>query len=248
MRNWLLPILLLICLISSSCIEIKEEIWINEDSSGRVEATITGPSLLLSKYGQPEDILERLKKQIDAEPGIEITSSSVTRIAAETEISIEMTFEDGRKAIEFMNSISESIEFEKLPSPLVEKVLIGKLDLTLDFPSYHFTRTLDFRQFNTTEMTPTFARTPLADATFESTIHLPAKPFNHNAAMVSDNGKILHWNIPLIYLLEDNKELSYSARIPLIYELVLTFLTLSIILAGLTIKWYFMRKKAISKA
>ena len=62
----LLPVLLPLLLVS--CIEGEEEIWLEPDGSGRIEATYKMPTVVAQKIGDPDELVEILKNAAARDP------------------------------------------------------------------------------------------------------------------------------------------------------------------------------------
>ncbi|MEC8942451.1 MAG: hypothetical protein VYC95_06945, partial [Verrucomicrobiota bacterium] len=64
----LLPVLFSLFLVS--CIEGEEEIWLEPDGSGRIEATYKMPTAVVRKIGDPDELVEKLKEAAARDPHI----------------------------------------------------------------------------------------------------------------------------------------------------------------------------------
>ena len=66
-----------LCLALASCIEGEEQIWLNADGSGRVEARYKMPSAVAKRIGEPAELVRVLQEAADE--GLELVASSRVR-------------------------------------------------------------------------------------------------------------------------------------------------------------------------
>ena len=67
-----------LCLVLSGCIECEEEIWLNPDGSGRIEARYKMPSAVAKRIGEPDELVRVLQEAAERDPHVEITSLTHT--------------------------------------------------------------------------------------------------------------------------------------------------------------------------
>ena len=67
-----------LCLVLSGCIEGEEEIWLNPDGSGRIEARYKMPSAVAKRIGEPDELVRVLQEAAERDPHVEITSLTHT--------------------------------------------------------------------------------------------------------------------------------------------------------------------------
>jgi len=243
MSRFLKYLLILTCISLSSCIEIKEEIWINQDASGKIKVNITGPGVALASNGIPEDLLKQFEDKIKTYQGISLTHSSVSRNAGKTNIELELIFDDSRKLIACLDTFDEEKQ-------LVAKHLIGSLELNLDFPHYTFKRDINYSPLSTGEELPPSAQSLLEGASFTSIIHLPTEVETHNATSLSADKKTLTWQIPLNKLLNENVNMAHTAAIPLpiwVYPSILIGMLILLIAIRKLVRLAKRRNKSITK-
>ncbi len=184
---------LLAILTLSSCIEGDEELWLNRDGSGRIEATYRMPPTLMNRFGGATSLQERLIAAIEKEPGIRIEHISHHIEGAQVVFELRADFDD---AISFIELPSKHFRDPETPDkPATLESFFGEMDLKLTGLSLEFHRNIDLSPILPLSVQENGAL--LGDSAFNYTLHLPTKPSTHNATSVSDEGTTLHWSFPL---------------------------------------------------
>ena len=91
----------LLALLLVSCIEGEEEIWLETDGSGRIEATYKMPTAVAEKIGKPNELVRILKEAATRDPHFELNSIEHQTGPGGVTIQFSGTFDDLRKLASF---------------------------------------------------------------------------------------------------------------------------------------------------
>ena len=96
----------LLCLLLLSCIEGREEVWLNRDGSGRLEASYRMPGVVMQQLGKPEDVVRTLQEAAARDEHVELTE--VTHRKEKGFIILEFSGTFGLSINSSQSSINES--------------------------------------------------------------------------------------------------------------------------------------------
>lgn len=198
-------------LFLTSCIEGEEEIWVNEDASGRARFQVTAPTLLFSKFGGAEQIIADAKAGATSSDNIAITSLEATKSGSKTTFRAEVTFEDARQLNHFLKTFRDPPDS---PNKCEEEILFGEPALSIGFPDLSFSREIDIRSLVPAESNNPFALRMLGDSQINYRLHLPTPAKTHNATRTSNDGKTLEWDFPLGEMIAGPVEMNFTAPLP----------------------------------
>ena len=177
----------------SSCIAGDEELWLNRDGSGRIEATYRMPPAIMNRFGGAEKLQKRLEMAIDNEPGIRADEISHHLEGTQVVFLLKADFDDAR---DFVGLPRKHLRDPAAPdTPSAEEAFFGVMNLKLSGLTLEFDRKVDL-----SPALPPLIRdnaVMLGNSAFRYTLHLPTKPFTHNANSTSNDGATLHWTFPL---------------------------------------------------
>ncbi|MAT46523.1 MAG: hypothetical protein CMO35_03720, partial [Verrucomicrobiaceae bacterium] len=91
----------LLALLLVSCIEGEEEIWLQTDGSGRIEATYKMPTAVAQKIGKPDELVRTLKEAAARDPHVDLTSVEHQARRGGITLKFSGTFDDLRKLASF---------------------------------------------------------------------------------------------------------------------------------------------------
>lgn len=223
----------------TSCIEGEEEIWVNSDASGRAKLRITAPTVLFSKFGGAETLVEDAKTAAEDSDQVEILAITASKKGSRTTLSAELTFQDARRVGSFLQT------FRDPATPLVKsdpELVVGDVALAMGFPDYHYDRKIDLAPLLAEQAIPPFALNMIGeDARLSYILHLPTAVTTSNADAILDDGKTLKWDQPVSRLLEGPVEMSFAAPLPLPYRLIAVVALLLISLLAVIVS--FVRKR-----
>ena len=186
-------LLLALVLTLTSCIEGDEELWLNRNGSGRIEATYRMPPAIMNRFGGAAKLQQRLEDAIKNEPSIRIQEISNHIDGAQVVFTLKAEFDDARS---FISLPKKHLRDPNKPDkPSAEESFFGKMNLRLNGLTLKFDRNVDLSSILPAAVQDNAAM--LGDSSFNFFLHLPAKPSTHNATSVSDNGTTLNWSFKL---------------------------------------------------
>lgn len=194
-RFFLLILLALPAFFATSCIEGEEELWINLDKSGRVEARYEFPSVALKQLGDPEKIVEALKQVAAREKGVTLTLCTVTTEGTKTSLHLKAEFDDILELFEIAARNEQPFVEQAEVDPDKIEAVAGDIDFNFKNLRGAFTREIDL-----TSLFPELvSKRPgmLGSSTFKYTLHLPVPVKETNAHTVSADGKTVSWSFLL---------------------------------------------------
>lgn len=187
--RWACLLLAAVSFQLTSCIDGREEVWIEPNGSGRAEIQYSIPARAVQMKGGDAAVLAMIQDFIKTTPEISasscevLTEGDLTRVRVTTEFDSALDLKDA----------AGGASFAALPPSAVS--LAGVVDVKLDGRTVNFTRTI-----RPGEALPGSSFLP--DSTFEGhrldyIIHLPGVPTTHNASRTENGGRTLVWEKPL---------------------------------------------------
>lgn len=214
MLNKITKVLLTLSLfILNSCIEGEEEIWINQDASGRLVAHYSIPPLALSKLGKPEDYINAIKTIDEREDGIEVQVITFEIVNFKAVFHLEATFENAMDLLEIAER-SESVFVEEANAdPHQLDSLSGDIELGMEALSPTFSRSVSLASLLPAEL----QNSPqmLGKSNFKYTIHLPVAVEETNAHEISEDKKTVSWTFLLKNFATDPMVMSVKTKLPI---------------------------------
>ncbi|MCU0796208.1 MAG: hypothetical protein MUF31_09770 [Akkermansiaceae bacterium] len=225
-------------LLLSSCFDIREEIWIGRDGSGRIDFTYVVPSQALTLAGGEEEIRKSVETMMSSEPGMHLDRFDITPTDRGTRIEIEARID----TLDSLLDLKESDTMTRMP-PIGEK-LMGTFDIRLSPQGIDFERHID------AGAALGLARLAISPAErrerkMEYIIHLPTSAKSTNADQVLDEGRTLVWKRSLGEALSSPLRMGFQAPLPIpLWALILVPLLLGL---GLffTLRW--LRKRRLRR-
>ena len=193
------------CLLVS-CIDGREEIWLNANGSGRADVSYSLPAAAARFQGGEAGVRRIIGDFLKNTPAIATSSYEVSTDQDRLKIRVQATFDSALD----LKEISNGASLAKLPSSA--SYLAG--DMTVDVHG----RTVDFsRTIAPGKALPGAIFLPATQ--FEGRnltyiIHLPAAATDANATRVEDAGRTLVWDYPLSGALGNPLTLRFKAKIP----------------------------------
>jgi len=213
-----LPLLLL-----SSCIEGEEEVWINQDASGRVKARYSIPPLAMKQIGVPEDYVRAIKLVDEREDGIAVQHVSFETIKGRVVFELQATFDNALDLLEIAKRSEQVFVDEANANPNHLDALSGEIDVGMETLNPFFSR-----QVALGGLFPTMVRKSpkmLGKSNFKYTIHLPVEVKETNAHEISDDKRTVSWTFLLKEYAEDPMVMKVKTAFPLPWW-ILTLLAL----------------------
>jgi hypothetical protein len=207
----------------ASCIDGREEFWLESDGSGRAEITYTLPAAVARIHGGESGIRNQIEAFLKNTPEINSSSCEVVTEGSRLRVKIRTVFDS---ALDLKN-IASGAALKELPSAASH--LAG--DVRVDLQG----RTLDFkRQASPAKALPGSAFLPASQLDGRRIVcimHLPAAATDSNATRTEDSGRTLIWDIPLAEAIKEPLITRFKMKIPIPWALVGT-IALPLSLAG----------------
>ena len=196
----------------SSCIDGREEVWLEADGSGRSEISYTIPSTIATMQGGEEGIRKMINGFLKDTPEITSSDCEISEEEDRLRIKVRAAFDSALD----LKEVAEGPSIGKLPSSASH--LAGVVDVKIRG------RTLDFsRSISPSKALPGSSFLPASQ--FEShrlvyIMHLPTVAFENNATRVENNGRTLIWDIALLDALKTPIVTRFQMEIPIPWKLV----------------------------
>jgi hypothetical protein len=241
-QKLLLALLAVPLFLVTSCVEGEEEIWINLNGSGKVEARYEFPARALSKIGDPERLVEALTLIAAKEEGIEISDCSFVTEEGQTILTPDKAvFQlSGRfdNVLDLFEIASRNKEFFVEQTGMDPDQVASVIGL-IDFRFEGLRPTFD-REIRPAEIFPEFLAGMLGPSSFQYTIHLPAEVRQTNAHAVSEDGRTVTWVFQLKDHFDKPMTMSLDTTIPIPWWVFVLLLVLVVLVLG-AVWWLFRR-------
>lgn len=200
-------LVLLMALAVVSCIDGREEIWLNADGSGRAEVTYSLPASAARFQGGEAGIRKLLDDFLKNTPAITSFSHEVTTRDGRLTVRVRTWFESAQE----MGEISKDGSLEKLPPSATG--LTGTTEVKLLGRTVDFARTIDAgRALPGSSLLPA---SQFEGRSLKYIIHLPLATVESNATRVEDEGRTLVWEIPLAQAVRGPLTTRFKAPFPI---------------------------------
>ncbi|MEM1083665.1 MAG: hypothetical protein AAGI48_06045 [Verrucomicrobiota bacterium] len=199
---------ILSCLLLGGCFDVREEIWIERDGSGRAAFDYRLPRRALELAGGEAGLKAEVGKLIDSEPELHLDALRITEDGKEARIELELSTDSMLSLLD----MPENEHYEELPD--ATKGFAGNFDIRLRGLSLDFKRRIDLKEalgLASIAIGPEQRR----ERRLKYIIHLPAIPDEHNAMQVENEGRTLIWDYTLGEALRDPVNTTFQVRIPL---------------------------------
>jgi len=188
-----------------SCIDGREEIWLNANGSGHADVSYSLPAMAASLQGGEDGIRQLIAEFLKGNPAISSSSLEVSTAEDRLKIRVRASF-DTLKLREW----SQAAPLGKLPSSA--KFMAGEVSVQLEGLTANFARTINPGKalpgavFMPTSQTKGRALTYI--------IHLPKAATESNATRTEDGGRTLIWEYPLAKAIQNPITTRFTAPIP----------------------------------
>jgi hypothetical protein len=213
----------------ASCIDGREEIWVNADGSGRSEVSYSVPAAAARLHGGEAGVRRLIEGFLKDAPGITTSSCEVAPAGDQLEIRVRTTFDSALG----LKDISTSQAMGALPSSAAG--LVGDFQVVVKGLSIDFARTI-----TAGDVLPGAGFLPVSqfkDRQLTYLFHLPKAATSSNATRTENSGRTLIWEIPLAQAIQAPVTTRFTAPIPLP-----TWAVFAICLLGALIVIYCSRK------
>lgn len=216
------------CLLVS-CIDCREEIWINANGSGRADVSYSLPAAAARFQGGEEGVRRMIGNFLKSTPAIASSSFEVATDQDRLKIRVEATF---NSALD-LKEISKGASLGKLPSSAT--YLAGDFAVDLHGRNVGFSRTIA-----PGKALPGAIFMPgsqFKDRNLTYIIHLPEPATESNATRIADAGRTLVWDYPLATAIRNPFTLHFKVKIPVPPWVVVSVAAVVLLLAYFTIRW-----------
>jgi hypothetical protein len=195
-----------------SCIDGREEVWLEADGSGRSEISYTIPSSIATMQGGEEGLRKMISGFLKETPEIRTSDCEISTEDDRTKIRIRAAFDSALD----LKEVAQGPSLSKLPSSASH--LAGVVDVKIRG------RTLDFsRSISPAKALPGSSFLPASQ--FEGhrlvyIMHLPAVTSGNNATRVENGGRTLIWDMPLLDALKTPIVTRFQMEIPIPWKIV----------------------------
>lgn len=215
--------LLATAVLVTSCIDGREELWLEADGSGRAEITYTLPVAAARLHGGESGIREMITRFLKDTPEITSSICEVTSDEEQLQVRVRAVFDSALD----LKSVSQGRAIHQLPNSASHLAGVVTADIS--------GRTVDFsRSISAGKALPVASFLPAAQ--FEGhrlvyIMHLPVAATESNAIRVEDSGRTLVWDVPLGEALNSPIVTRFKMDIPIPWKLM-SAVTLPLSLAG----------------
>lgn len=222
-------------LLLSSCIDSREEYWLQADGSGRAELTYHLPAAAAAVHGGESGIRQMVADFLAQTP--ELTAATCEVATEETRLRVHIS-----TAFESALAIKEIASGDSLNTlPAAASALTG--EITAKFQG----RTLDFRRsIAASKALPGAAFLPasqLEGHRMTYIMHLPAAATASNATRTENAGRTLVWDIPLAQAVKAPFTTRFRMDVPIPWGIVSTIAT-PVLLAACVLVLRFRKSRA----
>jgi hypothetical protein len=193
--------------LSGSCIDGREEVWVNADGSGHTEVSYSVPAAAARLHGGASGVRRMIEGFLKDAPGITTSSCEVATAGDQLEIRVRTTFDS---ALE-LQEIPMSDAMSGLPSSAAG--LVGNVRVMMKGLSIDFARTI-----KAGEVLPGAGFIPVSqfkDRQLTYIFHLPKAATESNATRTENSGRTLIWEFPLAQAIQAPVSTRFTAPIPL---------------------------------
>lgn len=198
---------ILAALLLASCIDGREEIWLNADGSGRAEITYSLPAAAARFHGGESGVRTMIQDFLNGSPALTDPTCEVATRGDRLTVHVRSAF---RSALEF-GKLGSPGSLEKLPPSA--RYLAGEIDLRRDGLQLDFTRTISAGKALTGSLF--MPRSQFQGRKLAYIVHLPIAATDSNATRIRDGGKTLEWEFPLEQAVKAPVVTRFSAKIPI---------------------------------
>ncbi len=201
-----------VAILSSSCVDSREEYWIDARGGGRGEMTFSMPAAALRLHNGEAGVQRMIDSFLKEIPGIEPTHREVTASGDRAQVTLAFTFDSALDLAEF----ADSPAVRELPSAVTH--LTGQVDVSLRGRELSYTRRSDPGR-----AIPGVSLLPASrlDGRLVTVIHLPSPAKESNATRLENGGHTLVWDTSLADAVKAPLVMHFKIDVPIPWLLVL---------------------------
>ena len=195
-------------LLLSACFDIHEEVWIEQDGSGRAELRYTVPESALRLNGGAAGTEKKIRDLITAQPSLILDGISIDVKEKNATVTVRVSTE----SMLSLRKLKKSEGFKSLSESTAD--IVGHFDVGLRGLDVDFARTVQVKE---ALGLASFAISSDERKNRRLTyiVHLPKAAKENNATLVTDGGRTLTWDYPLGEAMKQPIITSFRAAIPI---------------------------------
>ena len=199
----------LACLLLSGCFEIREELWVHRDGSGKAELTYVIPNSALMLTGGTEGLEGKIREMMSKqEPQLKLEALQITEGEQGTRVAATVTTESMLSLMD----LKKSDDMRTLPGAATD--IAGNFDVRMRGLDIDFSRTIKVKDALGFAALGVNAE-DRKNRKLVYILHLPKRPAESNAMIIEDDGKTLKWEATLGEALSKPLVTSFRARMPI---------------------------------
>ncbi|RYD18940.1 MAG: hypothetical protein EOP88_20810 [Verrucomicrobiaceae bacterium] len=193
-------------LLLVSCIDGREEVWLNEDGSGRADVRYSLPAAAARFQGGADGVRKILGEFLAGAPGIRDATHEVTTEGDRLVIHVRAAFDSVRE----VKKSTSTKSMRELPSSA--KGLAGDVKVSMEGRTIGFSRTIEAG--NALPGIAFLPGAPMEGRHLIYILHLPVAAAESNATRVENEGKTLVWDYPLDQAVKGPVTTRFKVRVP----------------------------------
>lgn len=195
--------LALLCLAATSCLDGREEVWINADGSGRAHFTYDIPATAARLQGGIAGVETLIDSLLGDFPG---SSREVTENGDRLTVDVKLPFSSPGE----IKKLGDSVENASAPKSFEH--LAGIFDVKMGFPSVDFTRTISPGKALPSAFIPA---SEIKGRKLTYILHLPVVPTESTATRAENGGRTQIWEMSLATAMRKPLVIHFKADIPI---------------------------------
>lgn len=199
---------ILACLLSTACFEIREELWVHRDGSGKAELTYVIPKSALMLAGSAEGLESKIRELMSKqEPQLKLEALQITEGEQGIKVAAIVTTESMLSLMD----LKKSDGMRALPGAATD--IAGNFDVRMRGLDIDFSRTIKVKDalgFAALGVNADDRK----NRKLVYILHLPKRPKESNAMIIEDDGKTLKWEATLGEAMSKPLVTSFRARMP----------------------------------
>ncbi|WAC18569.1 hypothetical protein OVA24_15150 [Luteolibacter sp. SL250] len=207
-------------LLLSSCIDGREEVWLEADGSGRAHFRYNIPATAAKFQGGTEGVEELLDSLLADFPG---STSEVLMDGDRLKIEVKLAF----TSVEEISKVKSSIEGKRVPGSLEH--LAGIFEVKREGLAVDFTRTVSPGKALPTAFIPS---SEFRNRRLTYILHLPVVPQESTATRTENGGLTQIWDQPLSAAIRKPVVIHFKAKIPVPGWIIAAGAGLASVMAG----------------
>lgn len=190
-------------LAATSCLDGREEVWINPDGSGRAHLTYDVPATAARLQGGIAGVETLIDSLLEDFPG---SSREVTEQGDRLTVDVKLPFSSPNE----IKKLGDSVDGASAPKSFEH--LAGIFDVKMGFPSVNFTRTISPGKALPSAFIPA---SEIQGRKLTYILHLPVVPSESTATRAENGGRTQIWEMPLATAMRKPLVIHFKAGIPI---------------------------------